>query len=88
MGVALILYALGINEQTMMEAYLASNLYLSDKYAKEIAIHPNLKSVLTVKREFLQAELDQIKTTHGSVEKFLETTLEVEIPAFRKQFLY
>ena len=37
MGAALILYALGINEQTMMEDYLASNVYLSDKYAKEIA---------------------------------------------------
>ena len=85
MGVALILYALGINEQTMMEDYLASNVYLSDK---EIAIHPNLKSVLTVKREFLQAELDQIKTTLGSVEKFLKTVLEVDISAFRKQFLY
>ena len=59
-----------------------------DKYAKEIAIHPNLKSVLTVKREFLQAELDQIKTTLGSVEKFLKTVLEVDISAFRKQFLY
>ena len=82
------LYALGINEQTMMEDYLASNVYLSDKYAKEIAIHPNLKSVLTVKREFLQAELDQIKTTLGSVEKFLKTVLEVDISAFRKQFLY
>ena len=70
MGVALILYALGINEQTMMEDYLASNVYLSDK------------------REFLQAELDQIKTTLGSVEKFLKTVLEVDISAFRKQFLY
>ncbi|MFR5658474.1 MAG: tyrosine-protein phosphatase [Butyricimonas faecihominis] len=88
MGAALILYALGVDEQTIMEDYLASNVYLSNKYAKEIAIHPNLKSVLTVKREFLQAGLDQIKTTHGSVEKFLETTLEVDIPAFRKQFLY
>ena len=81
MGVALILYALGINEQTMMEDYLASNVYLSDKYAKEIAIHPNLKSVLTVKREFQQPELDHNKTTHGSVEKFLKTVLEEESSA-------
>ena len=88
MGAALILYALGVDEQTIMEDYLASNVYLSDKYAKEIAMNPNLKSVLSVKKEFLQAGLDQIKTTHGSVEKFLETTLEVDIPAFRKQFLY
>ena len=88
MGAAQILYALGVDEQTIMEDYLASNVYLSDKYAKEIAMNPNLKSVLSVKKEFLQAGLDQIKTTHGSVEKFLETTLEVDIPAFRKQFLY
>ena len=88
MGAALILYALGVDEQTIMEDYLASNVYLSDKYAKEIAMNPNLKSVLSVKKEFLQAGLDHIKTTHGSVEKFLETTLEVDIPAFRKQFLY
>ena len=61
MGAALILYALGVDEQTIMEDYLASNVYLSDKYAKEIAMNPNLKSVLSVKKEFLQAGLDQIK---------------------------
>ena len=34
MGAALILYALGVPEQTVMEDYLASNGYLAGKYSR------------------------------------------------------
>lgn len=85
---ALILYALGVNEAVIMDDYLASNHYLGDKYAKELAQNPSLKSVLTVKREFLQAAIDRIKQDHGTVENFLTKELNVDIPRFREHYLY
>ncbi len=88
MGAALILYALGVDETTIMQDYLASNIYLGNKYAKELEKNPELKSVLTVKREFLQAGIDRIKQDHGSVENFLENILKVDLPKFRERYLY
>ena len=85
---ALILYALGVDEAVIMNDYLASNHYLGDKYAKELAQNPSLKSVLTVKREFLQAAIDRIKQDHGTVENFLVKELNVDIPRFKELFLY
>lgn len=88
MGAALILYALGVDETTIMQDYLASNIYLGNKYAKELERNPELKSVLTVKREFLQAGIDRIKQDHGSVENFLENILKVDLAKFRERYLY
>ena len=85
---ALILYALGVDEETIMEDYLASNHYLGDKYAGELAKNPHLKAALTVKREFLQAAIDRIKQDHGSVENFLVKELNVNIPKFKELYLY
>ena len=88
MGAALILYALGVDEATIMQDYLASNIYLDNKYAKELERNPELKSVLTVKREFLQAGIDRIKQDHGSVENFLKNVLKVDLAKFKERYLY
>lgn len=85
---ALILYALGVDEATVTRDYLASNAYLGNKYAGELEKHPALRSVLTVKREFLQAAIDRVKQDHGSVERFLEHELNVNLPEFKKAYLY
>ena len=88
MGAALILYALGVDEATIMQDYLASNIYLDNKYAKELERNPEPKSVLTVKREFLQAGIDRIKQDHGSVENFLKNVLKVDLAKFKERYLY
>lgn len=88
MGAALILLALGVDEETVMQDYLLSNIYLKDKYAGYIEQYPTLKSLFSVKYEFLKAGIEQIKETYGSVDNYLENTLEVNIPTFREMYLY
>jgi len=87
MGAALVLYALGADDNTVMEDYLASNIYLADKYAHYIEQYPQLKSLFGVKREFLEAGIQHIKNEYGTVEQYLEEVLDIDIYAFRRKFL-
>lgn len=88
MGAALVLFALGVDEDTVIEDYLSSNVYLDDKYAEYIADNPNLKPLFEVKRIFIQAGIDQIKKDHGTVENYLTDVLGVDIQKFRSKYLY
>lgn len=88
MGAALVLFALGVDENTIIEDYLSSNTYLGDKYAHYIAQNPNLKPLFEVKKEFLKAGIDEIKKEHGSVENYLVNILKVDIQKFREKYLY
>lgn len=87
MATALLLYALGVDDETIMDNYLASNTYLADKYSKYINLYPSLKSLYTVKKEFLGAGITRIKSDYGTVEKYLEQVLDVDIQKIRKIFL-
>lgn len=87
MAAALVLFALGVDEETVMEDYLASKIYLSDKYAAFIEKHPRAESIFTVKRMFLQAGINQIKRDHGSIMNFLTKELKVDIVRMRRIYL-
>jgi len=87
MGAALVLYALGADDNTVIEDYLESNIYLKYKYAGYIEQYPNLQSLFEVKREFLEAGIQHIKNEYGTVERYLEEVLDVDIHAFRRKFL-
>lgn len=88
MGAALVLFALGVSEETVMEDYLLSNRYIIDKYASYIEQYPALSSLFGVKREFLQSGIDRIKRDHGTVENFLRRELNVDIEKLRQLYLY
>lgn len=88
MGAALILFTLGVDEQTIVEDYLASNIYLADKYAKYKSENPALTPLFEVKSQFLQAGLNRIKKDYGSVEEFLTKALDVDIQKMREIYLY
>lgn len=88
MGTALILFALGVDEETILSNYLQSNVYLADKYAQYINEYPQLKPLFEVKREFIEAGINQIKADYGTVENYLRTVLEVDIEKFREMYLY
>lgn len=88
MAGALVLYALNIDEQTIMDDYLSSNKYLEEKYKSIKEGHPSLKSLFEVKPEFLQAGIDRMKEDHGSVENFIQNVLDVDIEKFRAKYLY
>ncbi|MDH6307131.1 protein-tyrosine phosphatase [Dysgonomonas sp. PFB1-18] len=87
MATALILFALGVDEETVMQDYLLSKIYLSDKYDAFIAKYPRAESIFTVKRMFLQAGINQIKRDHGSIMNYLTKVLKVDIARMRRLYL-
>lgn len=88
MASALILYALGVDSETVMKDYLLSNHYLGDKYASAIEAAPAARPMMEIQPSYLQAGLDEIKKLYGSVESYLTEQLKVDIPAFRDKYLY
>jgi protein-tyrosine phosphatase len=87
MAAALVLYALGVDDETIMQDYLSSKIYLSDKYEAFIAKYPRAEPLFTVKRMFLQAGINQINRDHGTVMNFLSKVLKVDIIRMRRLYL-
>jgi protein-tyrosine phosphatase len=78
-GAALILLALGVPEQTVMEDYLLTNETMkafNEKMLKQIAEHvneaelKNIKHMLGVKEQFMEAVFRSIKKTYGNVDTY------------------
>lgn len=88
MGAALFLYSLGVCEDVIIQDYLLSNKYLENKYTDLIAQRPEMKLMVTVKPEYLKTALKRIMTDHGSIEKYLEKTLNVDLEKMRRIYLY
>lgn len=88
MGAALILSALGVDEETIIKDYLLSNKYLGDKYKEWTNKYPQLEPLFVVKPEYLQASFSLIKEKHGSVENYLTNELGVDIEKFKQLYLY
>jgi protein-tyrosine phosphatase len=87
MAAALVLYALGVDDETIMDDYLSSKVYLSDKYDAFIARYPRSEPIFTVKRMFLQAGINQVKRDHGTVMNFLTRVLKADIIRMRRLYL-
>ncbi len=88
MATFLFLYALGVDEYTIMDNYLASNDYLKDKYGPYVKMIPALEPLVTVKPGYLKAGVDEIVKEHGSIEDFLKKTLDVDISKLQRLYLY
>lgn len=88
MAGALILYALGVDEETIFNDYMSSNDYLGDKYAPLREEYPNMKALFEVRSKYLRAGWDKIKKDYGSVDNFLTSTLHVDIAKMRDKYLY
>jgi protein-tyrosine phosphatase len=88
MAAALFLFSLGVNEKIIMRDYLLSNKCLGNKYAKLIEEQPYLKAMFIVEAGYLHAAFNQIKADHGSVEKYLSNTLDVDIAKMRSIYLF
>lgn len=87
MAAALFLYALGVDRETILEDYLASNRYLGDKYAALLNQYPALGPLLTVRREYLESGLDEIESEYGSIDEYLTETLNVDLKKMRDMYL-
>lgn len=88
MSTALILYALGVDDKTVMDDYLTSNQFIEAKFAAYEKTYPEMRDMFLVKKDFLQAGLDQIKKEYGNVENFLTKQLNVDLKKFRELYLY
>ena len=88
MGAALILFALGVDEETVMKDYLLSNVYLQNKYKDIIEKHPAIKPMLIVEPEYIQASIDLIKEKYGNVDNYLTSVLGVDLVKFKQKYLY
>jgi len=87
MGAALVLFSLGVDEQTILNDYLLSNVYLANKYEKYKEENPALTPLFEVRPQFLKAGIDRMKKEHGSVENYLINVLNVDIKKMREMYL-
>ncbi len=89
---ALILYALGVDEQTIMNDYLATNYYrqsdngrmrkmLMDNYHMKEAV---VDDVLGVKELYLKATFEAITKIYGSIDNYLEIEMGLNKKALKK----
>ena len=81
----LLLTALGVPEETIMNDYLASNYYRSGVNKQAVrgmvsAMHINTQlaeAMMQVKPAYLDATINQIKKQYGSINIYLKTQLEL-----------
>lgn len=76
----LLLFALGVDEETIIEDYLSSGTYLQGKYPEGV-------DIFTVKPEFLQAAVNKINADYTSIENYLKEVLQVDIGKLRRLYL-
>ncbi|ERJ58739.1 tyrosine-protein phosphatase [Sphingobacterium paucimobilis] len=88
MAAALFLFALGVDEDVVLQDYMQSQVFLADKYKKYIDQYPNLEPLLTVKPEYLQSGIVYMKKEFGTVENYLTDVLKVDTAKMKKMYLY
>lgn len=95
---ALVLYTLGVDEQTIQADYLASNYYRAAENERSIngmvkmygISETAARSMMGVKSEYLNATFAAIKQQYGSIDKFLQKELgldKAKITKLRKLYL-
>jgi protein-tyrosine phosphatase len=82
---ALILLALGVPEETIMQDYLLTAVYTHERVEKNLmAVRfasqfrtdlDEVRPIMSVRREFLQAAFDGIHDEYGSVDRYMEQAL-------------
>ena len=97
-GAALLLYALGVPYETILNDYTATNYYRSAENEKMLhgmmqGMHisePVAKEVLGAKREYLETSFSAIKQQYGSVDNFLRGPVGLDdekLKELRSKFL-
>ena len=85
---AFLLYALGVDKETIFQDYVDSNIYLADKYSHLTQDNPQLAVMYGVTPGFLTTAFDAMTETQGTVENYLTNVLNVDIDALRAKYLY
>jgi protein-tyrosine phosphatase len=81
---AIVLLALGVPKETVVDDYLFSNACLEERHADllervgdRVAERERLLAFLQVRREYLEAGLDTITEDHGTIDDYLRDALTV-----------
>lgn len=85
---ALTLYALGVDEKTIIADYMESNEHLKEKYAAQIEMYPPVIAFFHVREKYMRAAFDKIKEEHESIDDFLKNVLEVDCEILKRELLY
>ena len=80
---ALVLYALGVDEATIVEDYVATNYYRrneNEKAMKGMAQRYKLdeataRNLMSAKEAYIQATFDTIKSQYGTIDSYLEKVM-------------
>jgi len=86
LAAALVLLALGVDRETVYEDYLLSAEYVKDKYQRMVDENPALRPVVTVRREYLRAALDEIDAKYGGIGQYLREQLNVDTELLLKRY--
>ncbi|MFC4604758.1 tyrosine-protein phosphatase [Rhodococcus kronopolitis] len=89
---AVLLTLAGVDQKTIMDDYLLTNEYVKDSVAKSIAglkaafgdKYVNYIPLVTVEESFLQAGLDEMAATYGTIDKYLTDGLGLSTETIAK----
>jgi protein-tyrosine phosphatase len=97
-GAALILYALGVEEATILKDYEATNEYRKESNERFITTivaqglpENAARSMMAANPEYLKTAFDSINKRYGSLDSFLESEMELtarEREKLKRKFLY
>jgi protein-tyrosine phosphatase len=87
LAAALILTALGVDRETIIEDYLLSAECLRGKYDAFVADNPASEPFMTVRRNFITAALKAIDTGSGGMDYYLRKTLGVDVETLRDLYV-
>lgn len=86
LAAALLLSALGVDRETIMQDYLLSAEYLQKKYGSIAQAYPEMAPMLTVRKEYLEAAFRVIDQQFGGMDKYLTDHLQVDVERLRKLY--
>jgi protein-tyrosine phosphatase len=96
---ALILYALGVDEETIFNDYEATNYYRRNENAKAIAQmtkyygldEKTAAGMMSAKKEYIQSTFTTIKSQYGTIDSYLEKVMglnDKKIKQLRRIYTY
>jgi protein tyrosine/serine phosphatase len=83
---ALILLALGVDIETVIEDYMLTNIYLEGFTKKLLSMYKeqlddtgykNMEYMLSTQKEFLQSTIKNIEEVYGNIEKYFEDDIGI-----------
>lgn len=96
-GAALLLYSLGVPYETIVQDYVATNYYRAAENKKSTAGMQSMHidkdvaaSMMSAKKEYLDATFTAIKNQYGSIDNYLKTQIGLDdekIALLKKKFL-